>query len=152
MIMNIEREKRALAEYQALLEAWENVEIVTKKDGTPFKTLKRNFKGCIFFKRYNLEYIGVSIAKDRKYYHDDLLIWKDNGVEELTCQIKNRIKQLETSVKSEEEAIKVIENKTIDIDELAESIMNDIKEKCNDNMTAISHYKFELMNKLKESY
>ncbi len=150
--MNIEREKRALQEYQALLEAWENVEIVTKKDGTPFKTLKRNFKNCVFFKKYNMEYVGVSISKDRHYYHDDLFVWGNNGVEGVKQQIEDRIKMLETSVKSEEEAIQVIENNTIDVNELAESIMNSIKEVCNGNMTAISHYKFKLMEKLKEKY
>lgn len=150
--MNIERMKEELKEAKALLEAWKNVEIVAKKDGTPFKTLKRNFKNCIFFKKYNLEYIGVSITKDGRYYHEDLIAWKNNGVAGLTCQIKNRINQLEKYVKKGEEAIKVIEDNTIDIDELAESIMNNIKKKCNGNMNAISYYKFELMEKLKEKY
>lgn len=151
--MNIEREKRALEEYQILSEAWRNVEIVTKKDGTPFKTLKRNFKNCIFFERYGLQHVGVSISKDRHYYHDNLVLFdKDKSVEGVKSQIDDRIESLEKSVKAWKHAIKVIENKTIEIDELAESIMNDIKEKCEHNPIVISHYKFTLMDKLKEKY
>ena len=150
--MNIEREKRALQEYQALLEAWENVEVVTKKDGTPFKTLKRNFKNCIFFKRYHLEYVGVSIAKDRHYYHDDFILFNNESVETIKNHIDSRINALKGYVEEYKKTVDIIENKTIDIDELADEIMNNIKEKCNGNMAAISYYKFELMDRLKEKY
>lgn len=144
--------KRALEEYQMLSKAWRNVEVVTKKDGTPFKTLKRNFKNCIFFERYGLQHVGVSISKDRHYYHDDFILLTDENVETIKEHIDSRIRALKKYEEEYKEAIKVIENKTIDMDELADEIMNNIKEKCNGNMAAISHYKFELMNKLKEKY
>lgn len=150
--MNIEEMKRTLEEYQMLSEAWENVRVVTKKDGTPFKTLKRNFKNCIFFERYGLQHVGVSISRDRRYYHDDFILLTDENVETLKEHIDSRIRALKKYEKEYKKAVDVIENNTIDIDELAESIMNSIKKKCGDNQTATTVYKFKLMEKLKESY
>ena len=145
--------KRALEEYQALLEAWENVKVVTKKDGREYKNLKRNFKNCDFFKKNGLQYISVSIRKNTRLYSEELIIFnRHDNTAKVYSLITTRIKSLEKSVKACEHAIKVIENKTIDIDELAEDIMNDIKEKCEHNPIVISLYKFELMKKLKEKY
>jgi hypothetical protein len=150
--MKIEEMKRTLEEYQMLSEAWRNVEIVTKKDGTPFKTLKRNFKNCIFFERYGLQHVGVSISKDRRYYHDDFILLTEENVETIKEHIDSRIRALKKYEEEYKEAVNAIENKTVDIDTMAESIMNSIKEKCGYNQTATTVYKFKLMEKLKEKY
>lgn len=150
--MKIEEMKRALEEYQMLAKAWRNVEVVTKKDGTPFKTLKRNFKNCIFFEGYGFRHVGVSISKDRHYYHDGFILLTEENVETIKEHIDSRINALKGYEKEYKEAVNAIENNTVDIDKLAEDIMNSIKEKCGDNQTATAVYKFKLMEKLKESY
>lgn len=149
--MKIEIMKDELKGYEALLEAWKNVEIVTKKDGTPFNFLKRNFKNCTFANKYGSQHLGVSIRKDIRVYHDDLVIYnKNRNVEGIKNQIDFRIKTLEKSVKIWKEAINIIENNTIDVNHLAKNIMDNVKEKCNGNTTAISYYKFALMEELKK--
>jgi hypothetical protein len=150
--MKIEEMKRALEEYQMLSEAWRNVEIVTKKDGTPFKTLKRNFKNCVFYEKYGLQHVGVSISKDRHYYHDDFILLTEENVKTIKEHIDSRIRALNKYEEEYKEAVNAIENNTIDIDKLAEDIMNSIKEKCGYNQTATTVYKFKLMEKLKEKH
>lgn len=149
--MKIEIMKEELKKYQTLIEAWENVKVVTKKDGREYKNLKRNFKNCNFFKKNGLQYISVSIRKSTRIYSEELIISnKHDNTAKVYSLITNRIKMLEKSVKLWEEAVDIIENNTIDVKYLAKNIMNDVKEKCNGNTTAISHYKFELMEELKK--
>lgn len=48
-IEDIEKEMdKRIAETGAFLEAWQNVTFPTKKDGTPFKNMSKNFKGAKF--------------------------------------------------------------------------------------------------------
>ena len=48
-IEDIEKEMdKRIAETGAFLEAWRNVTFPTKKDGTPFKNMSKNFKGAKF--------------------------------------------------------------------------------------------------------
>ena len=49
-IENLKKEKeRDLAKYIAFKAAWENVAFPTKKDGTPFKNLSKNFSGAKYY-------------------------------------------------------------------------------------------------------
>ena len=52
-----------LARYIALKNTWENVTFPTKKDGTPFKTLSKNFNGAKY-------YIGAYSITDCNYILD----------------------------------------------------------------------------------
>lgn len=60
-IENLRKEKeRELARYIALKKAWEDVSFPTKKDGTPFKNISKNFKGAKY-------YIGAYSITDCNY-------------------------------------------------------------------------------------
>lgn len=49
-IENLKKEKeKELSQYIALKKAWENVSFPTKKDGTPFKNMTKNFKGAKYY-------------------------------------------------------------------------------------------------------
>lgn len=54
--------ERALNDYIFKIELWENVKVITKKDGTPFKNFSQNFDGCTvsssLFHDRNLEVSG----------------------------------------------------------------------------------------------
>lgn len=61
-VENLKKEKeRMLAQYKALKKAWEAVTFPTKKDGTPFKNLSKNFSGARYYidaySRTNCNYI-----------------------------------------------------------------------------------------------
>lgn len=54
-IEDIEKEMdKRIAETAAFLEAWRNVKFPTKKDGTPFKNMNKNFDGA--------KYVPISYA------------------------------------------------------------------------------------------
>lgn len=60
-IENLKKEKeKELAHYTALKKAWEDVSFPTKKDGTPFKNMAKNFKGAKY-------YIGAYSITDCNY-------------------------------------------------------------------------------------
>lgn len=49
-VENLKKEKeKMLAQYKALKKAWEAVTFPTKKDGTPFKNLSKNFSGARYY-------------------------------------------------------------------------------------------------------
>lgn len=58
MLRNYEEIKKEmesrLNDSKARLEAWENVQIITKKDGTPFANMSKNFTGA----KYHMESYG----------------------------------------------------------------------------------------------
>ena len=63
-VENLKKEKECtLVQYKALKKAWEAVTFPTKKDGTPFKNLSKNFSGA----RY---YIGAYSITDCNYMLD----------------------------------------------------------------------------------
>lgn len=50
-IENLKRKKeRELAQYTALKKAWEDVSFPTKKDGTPFKNMTKNFENARYYR------------------------------------------------------------------------------------------------------
>lgn len=69
--------KRRLEDNRNRLEAWENVELVSKKDGKPFQTMQKNFKNA-YYKR---GYLGA--------YHFQLAVYgtyrKHIEAEEIDC-------------------------------------------------------------------
>ena len=74
--MSLDSIKRDLKDYieenKASLEAWENVTYLTKKDGTPFKSMSKNFTNATYkrkesFRGYILE-VDTKFTKLSKKY------------------------------------------------------------------------------------
>ena len=79
--------KKEIALNETLLQAWKNVKIVTKKDGTPFAQMSRNFE--------NAKYQGISYAMQAGEYE----LWaggfcKLNGYVHDTIPCYNLVKYL----------------------------------------------------------
>ena len=73
IIENLKDEKE---DYEKKLQAWKNFKIVTKKDGTPFSVLSKNFEGASIGKYYVVEdsmhpYLTVNYQTDRTGYNRD---------------------------------------------------------------------------------
>ena len=73
IIENLKDEKE---DYEKKLQAWKNFKIVTKKDGTPFSVLSKNFEGASIGKYSIVEdsdhpYLTVNYQTDRTGYHSD---------------------------------------------------------------------------------
>ena len=92
--MSLNSIKRDLKDYieenKALLEAWERVTYLTKKDGTPFKSMSKNFNNAIYkrkesFRGYILEVDTKFTPNHRRSYFrnyidcgnkDNQILWK----------------------------------------------------------------------------
>ena len=69
------RMQRSVNFYQIRIEAWENVERVTKKDGSDFAILSKNFKNCEFLTEYGSNKIRVHFhTNENGYEHDDIYL------------------------------------------------------------------------------
>lgn len=82
-VENLKKEKeKNLAKYIALKNAWENVTFLTKKDGTPFKNLAKNFHGAKY-------YIGAYSITDCNYMLDvyTSVNYKNGGTEYISDSI-----------------------------------------------------------------
>lgn len=67
--MSLNSIKRELKDYieenKALLEAWERVTYLTKKDGTPFKSMSKNFNNAIYKRKESFR--GYILEVDTKF-------------------------------------------------------------------------------------
>lgn len=67
--MSLNSLKRDLKDYieenKALLEAWERVTYLTKKDGTPFKSMSKNFNNAIYKRKESFR--GYILEVDTKF-------------------------------------------------------------------------------------
>lgn len=82
-VENLKKEKeKMLAQYKAFKKAWESVTFPTKKDGTPFKNLSKNFSGA----RY---YIGAYSITNCNYMLDvyTSVNYKNAGTEYISDSI-----------------------------------------------------------------
>lgn len=82
-VENLKKEKeKILAQYIALKNAWENVTFPTKKDGTPFKNVSKNFNGAKY-------YIGAYSITDCNYMLDvyTSVNYKNGGTEYISDSI-----------------------------------------------------------------
>ena len=75
--MSLNSIKRDLKDYieenKALLEAWERVTYLTKKDGTPFKSMSKNFNNAIYKRKESFRgYILEVDTKSVSYTHLDV--------------------------------------------------------------------------------
>ena len=102
---NYEEVKKDLQEtisyYDDRIKAWESVQIVTKKDGTPFKVYSKNFAGAEIGKYYPVEdyanpYLSVHFKHNGRYEWDQIeLVYDgralDDGLPEENPEREERI-------------------------------------------------------------
>lgn len=162
-IENLKKEKeKILAQYIALKNAWENVTFPTKKDGTPFKSLAKNFSGARYYigaysitncnymltvdtiAKYNngtTEYISDDIycSENLKYMKDpinpDNIRKQSVCVEDQYLYDLNEIKNIliPRRIKYYADQIHKLEAELQDFDKLAVAVDETIKQLKNDN-------------------
>ena len=102
--MSLNSIKRDLKDYieenKARLEAWENVTYLTKKDGTPFKSMSKNFTNATYkrkesFRGYILE-VDTKFTKNQYFrnYIDCGNKDNPNTLEESYDDIRENLKEL----------------------------------------------------------
>lgn len=96
MVENLKKEKECnLAKYTAFKSAWEKVTFPTKKDGTPFKNVSKNFNGAKY-------YIDAYSITDCNYILDvsTVVNHPDGGTEYISDSIycSENLKYMEDSI------------------------------------------------------
>ena len=91
----IEQEYRdSVDTYTNAIRAWQNVKRVTKKDGSDFSSMSRNFKNATVEREYdwskNLT-LRVNYQYNHGYTYDTITIGENDTVNDVFRQIENRI-------------------------------------------------------------
>lgn len=108
--MSLNSIKRDLKDYieenKARLEAWENVTYLTKKDGTPFKSMSKNFTNATYkrkesFRGYILE-VDTKFTKNQYFrnYIDCGNKDNPNTLEEIKQKVSEEIESTKRFIKS----------------------------------------------------
>ena len=112
--MDLEKD---IADNKLKVEAWEKVTYPTKKDGTAFKIMSKNFDGAKYGKLYYSDsvYLQISIECNRNnsqyWVYDDICCgdrFKEDTLEEIKEKVLERIKYLKNEIKSKENQLEII--------------------------------------------
>lgn len=115
--MSLNSIKRDLKDYieenKARLEAWENVTYLTKKDGTPFKSMSKNFTNATYkrkesFRGYILE-VDTKFTKNQYFrnYIDCGNKDNPNTLEEIKQKVSEEIESTKRFIKSLEKRLEI---------------------------------------------
>lgn len=124
MVMSLEQIKmdlkKDISDNKLKVEAWKKITYPTKKDGTPFKIMSKNFDGATYGKRNydsNLLYLEITIECHRnnsQYWIDDNIYcgdkYKEDTLEEIKEKVLERIKYLKNEIKSKEDQLEIIDS------------------------------------------
>ena len=92
---HIEQEYRdSVDTYKNAIRAWQNVQRVTRKDGSDFSIMSRNFRNATVGKEYDWSKdltLRVDYPYNHGYTHDTITIGENDTVNDVFRQIENRI-------------------------------------------------------------
>lgn len=124
---------------KCLIEAWKKVTYPTKKDGTPFKIMSKNFDGATYTAEENKAELSiVGWSKFSGYERDSIFcheIKYENrkyvtisyDVNQIKGKINDRINDLKHKLVSLENQLKVSEKAYIEFQEVYENMRNQLK-------------------------
>lgn len=145
--MSLNSIKRDLKDYieenKARLEAWENVTYLTKKDGTPFKSMSKNFTNATYkrkesFRGYILE-VDTKFTKNQYFrnYIDCGNKDNPNTLEEIKQKVSKEIESKKRFIKSLEKRLEIIDYAYEEFSKSYDDIRENLKELCeNDDFLA----------------
>ena len=146
--MSLNSIKRELKDYieenKALLEAWERVTYLTKKDGTPFKSMSKNFNNAIYkrkesFRGYILEVDTKFTPNHRRSYFRNYIDCgnKDNPntLEEIKQKVSKEIESKKRFIKSLEKRLEIIDYDYEELSKSYDDIRENLKELCENDVS-----------------
>ena len=146
--MSLNSIKRDLKDYieenKALLEAWERVTYLTKKDGTPFKSMSKNFNNAIYkrkesFRGYILEVDTKFTPNHRRSYFRNYIDCcnKDNPntLEEIKQKVSKEIESKKRFIKSLEKRLEIIDYAYEEFSKSYDDIRENLKELCENDVS-----------------
>lgn len=131
--------KRQIEKAKCLIEAWKKVTYLTKKDGTPFKSMSKNFDGATYAKKYNNPKLSIWGWSEFSGYEQDYIFCYetkyDNGIsttiiydmEQIKEKVNDRIDDLRHKVVSLEKQLEVSEKAYTEFQEVYNNMRNQLK-------------------------
>ena len=146
--MSLNSIKRELKDYieenKALLEAWERVTYLTKKDGTPFKSMSKNFNNAIYkrkesFRGYILEVDTKFTQNHRRSYFRNYIDCGNNDnpntLEEIKQKVSKEIESKKRFIKSLEKRLEIIDYAYEEFSKSYDDIRENLKELCENDVS-----------------
>lgn len=131
--------KRQIERTKCLIEAWQKVAYPTKKDGTPFKNMSKNFDGATYTAKDNSAELSIcGWSEFSGYEHDSIFCHETKcenrkyvtilySVDQIKEKINDRINDLKHELVSLENQLKVSEKAYTEFQEVYENMRNQLK-------------------------
>lgn len=131
--------KREIEKTKCLIETWRKVTYLTKKDGTPFKNMSKNFNGATYTKKDNNPELSIcGWSKFSGYEHDYIFCYEtkyDHGasttifynMEQIKEKINDRINDLKRKLVSLEKQLEVSKKAYTEFQEVYNNMRNQLK-------------------------
>lgn len=137
--------KELIEQNKAKLEAWESVTYLTKKDGSAFKSMSRNFKNATYKREsfrgntlFSLEVdtkftknYGISYVKDQIDCGDKD---KPNTLEEIKEKVSETIVNIKYNIEFLETQLEMIDYAYKEFSKSYNDLRNDLKDLCGNNI------------------
>lgn len=132
--------KREIERTKCLIETWEKVIYPTKKDGTPFKIISKNFDGATYTEKNNGAELSICGWSEFSGYEHDIIFCHetkyDHGqyttilydINQIKEKINNRIDDLKDNLVSLEKQLEVSKKAYTEFQEVYENMRNSLKE------------------------
>lgn len=132
--------KRQIKRRKCLITEWEKVTYPTKKDGTPFKNMSKNFDGATYTAKDNSAKLSIYGWSEFNGYEYDSIFCHETKyenkqyviifytVDQIKEKINERINDLKHELVSLEKQLEVSEKAYIEFKEIYENMRNQLKE------------------------
>lgn len=135
--------EKDIASNKSRIEAWQNVTYITKKDGTPYKTMAKNFENAKYGKLHHYLdsfYLEVSIEcniNNNEYkVYDEIFCgdkFKEYTLEEIKEKMVERVEYLKDEIKSQEYQLTIIDSTYKEFEQSYHNMCKRLKDACGTN-------------------
>lgn len=140
--MSLEQIKRDLekdiVKNKSKLETWKRVTYLTKKDGSPYKIMAKNFENAKYGTRFNTFYLEISCECNNNQYkvYDDIFCgnkFQEYTLEKIKEKVIERIEYLKNRIKSQEYQLMIIDSVYEEFEQSYHDMCTRLKDACGTN-------------------
>lgn len=133
--MDLEKD---IVKNKSKLETWKRVTYLTKKDGSPYKIMAKNFENAKYGTRFNTFYLEISCECNNNQYkvYDEIFCgdkFKEDTLEEIKEKVVERIEYLKNKVESQKHQLTIIESIYKEFEQSYNDICKRLKNLCGTN-------------------
>ena len=122
--MDLEKD---IVKNKSKLETWKRVTYLTKKDGSPYKIMAKNFENAKYGSRFNTFYLEISCECNNNHK------FQEYTLEKIKEKVIERIEYLKNKIKSQEYQLMIIDSIYEEFEQSYHDMCTRLKDACGTN-------------------